>query len=239
LEQAARFEEITINLPEPLNGVSSLSAAVGIPEWWPTGARIAVAIAHDADSNLDDPLIECLCRSLPSHKLLTVRFNFPFAERGAPAKEDDDEILDRAYRAALSILGRDPGAAPSHLFLGGVGLGGRIAAGLASARLQIDGVFLLGYPLHPPGKPQKANAEDLYRIIPPMLFVQGDADAHCDLDALRRCLSRVGAPTTLRIVEGADRGLVAGGKTSPGDEAGRLAVAGVVLEWIQKVLAVR
>ncbi len=236
MEQVGKFEEISITLPEPLNGVDTLSAVVGIPEWWPTGSRGAVAIAHGADATMDDPMIECLHRNLPLRKLLTIRFNFPFAQRGAPAEEDDDEVLEGAYRAALSILGRDPAAAPSHLFLGGAGLGGRVAARLASRRLQIDGVFLLSYPLHPPNEPENARANDLYRIIPPMLFVQGDADDRCDLSGLRRSLARVGAPTTLRIVEGADRGLLAQDKTTIEDQAGRLAVSAVVADWIESLL---
>ena len=119
MEHAARFEEVRIQLPEPLDGVDALSAVIGIPEWWPTGARVAVAIAHGADADLDDPMVEFLHRDLASRKYLTVRFNFPFAEAGHAADPADIEVLDRAFRAALSVLGRDPTAAPSHLFLGG------------------------------------------------------------------------------------------------------------------------
>ncbi|MBW2384046.1 MAG: hypothetical protein JRG92_10445 [Deltaproteobacteria bacterium] len=239
MQQAAKFEEITIGLPEPLGGVDSISAVVGIPEWWPTGSRVAVAIAHDADADLNDPLIECMQRDLAARKLLSIRFNFPFAESGAPADENDSETLDLAYRAALSILGRDAAAAPSHLFLGGMGIGGRVAAGLSTARVETDGVFLLGYPLHAPDQPDKPEAEHLYRVIPPMLFVQGDADPRCDLPTLRRCLSRVGTQTTLRIVESADHGLLAPGKSESEDLAARHAVSGVVASWIEKILQSR
>jgi len=236
VEHAARFEEVRIQLPESLDGVDALSAVVGIPEWWPTGARVAVAIAHGAEADLDDPMVEFLHRSLAAHKYLTVRFNFPFAESGRARADRDVELLDRAFRAALSVLGRDPSAAPSHLFLGGMGLGGQVAARLASARLQIDGVFFLGYPLHAPGDADPSMAEALYRIIPSMLFVQGSDDPSCDLGALRRVLSRVGAPTTLRIVDGADETLLAPGRSEAEDEAGRLAVASTLAEWIEKVL---
>lgn len=236
MEHAARFEEVRIQLPETLDGVDALSAVVGIPEWWPTGARVAVAIAHGADSDLDDPLVEFLHRNLASHKYLTVRFNFPFAERGRGADGVDLEVLDRAFRAALSVLGRDPTAAPSHLFLGGVGLGGHVAAQLASARLQVDGVFFLGYPLHPPGETDNTMADALYRIIPAMLFVQGSEDPSCELGALRRVLSRAGAPTTLRIVDGADETLVAPSGSDAEHDAARMAVASTVAEWVEKVL---
>jgi predicted alpha/beta-hydrolase family hydrolase len=236
VEHTARFEEVEIRLPEPLNGLDRLSAVVGIPEWWPTGARVAVAIAHDAGADYSDPLVECVHRNLAQRKFLTIRFNFPFAEAGTDASGDDVETLDKAYRAALSILGRDPTAAPAHLFLGGVGLGSSVAAHLATARLQIDGLFSLGYPLHPPGRPEDSRADSLYRIIPPMLFVQGSADPTCELPALRHCLARVGAPTTLRILEGADSTLTLPGQSEAELEGNRRAVSSAVTQWIEKIL---
>jgi predicted alpha/beta-hydrolase family hydrolase len=236
VEHTARFEDVEIRLPEPLHGLESLSAVVGIPEWWPTGARVAVALAHGADTDLNDPLVACIHRELAQRKYLTIRFNFPFAEAGSAAADDDAETLEKGYRAALSILGRDPTAAPSHLFLGGIGLGASVAARLATARLQIDGVFSLAYPLHPAGSPEDVQADSLYRIIPPMLFVQGSADRRCELPALRRCLARVGAPTTLRILENADETLTCPDQSETEQEAGRRAVSGAIAQWIEKIL---
>lgn len=236
VEHAARFEEVRIQLPEPLDGVDSLSAVVGIPEWWPTGARVAVAIAHDADADLDDPLVEQLQRDLAARKFLTVRFNFPFAEAGRKARNEDPEILERAYRAALSLVGRDPTAAPAHLFLGGHGLGATVAARLATQRLQVDGVFFLGYPLHPKGEPEQIDAEHLFRIIPAMFFVQGSVDPRCQLDALRRVLSRVGAPTSLRIVDGATHRLIPPDTAEEAEAAARRAVSFTLTQWMEKVL---
>lgn len=236
METVARVEEVRIQLPEPLDGVDALSAIVGIPEWWPTGTRVAVAIAHGADGDLDDPLVELLHRDLAARRYLTIRFNFPFAEAGRAADEDDLEVLDRAFRAALSVLGRDPSAAPSHLFLGGTGLGARVAARLASSRLQIDGVFFLGYPLHAPGESSRPCADPLFRIIPSMLFLQGNADPCCDLGTLRRVLSRSGAPSTLRILDGADGSLTTPGDSGPEQDASRRAVADTLADWIEKVL---
>jgi len=245
VEQAARFEEVKIELPEPLLDVEILNAVVGIPEWWPTGSRVAVAIAHDSTSDMHHPLVEAIHRELATHRFLTVRFNFPFAETGRPASDYSTEMLERAYRAALSILGRDPTAAPSHLFLGGMGLGGRVAARLATARLQIDGAFFLGFPLHPAGKPDQVQADQLFRIISPMLFVQGTEDPRCDLGVLRTCLKRIGAPTSLQGVEGATHALTA---TPPpptpppveGDDeeapAHRDPIASVIAAWMDDLL---
>ncbi len=208
MEQSAQFEQVTVRLPEPTLGVEEIRAVVGIPRWWPTGNRVAVAMAHDAGSSMDDPLLETLHRELAGHNFLTVRFNFPFAESGEPASKYSAEMLERAFRAALSILGRNPSAAPAHLFLGGKGIGAWMAARLATQRLQLDGIFCLGYPLHAPGQPDRLQADYLYRLISPTLFVQGALDRRCELPALQKCLGRVGAPSTVEVIEGLDHTLI-------------------------------
>ena len=75
------------------------------------------------------------------------------------ATADSPAILERGYRAALNVLGRDPTALPAQLVVGGMGLGGRVAAGLVADRLQADGLFVLGFPLHPQDKPEKSESK--------------------------------------------------------------------------------
>jgi predicted alpha/beta-hydrolase family hydrolase len=136
------------------------------------------------------------------------------------------------------VLARDPAEAPAHLFLGGKGLGARVAARLASGRLQIDGAFFLGYPLHPAGEPDNIPDQFLFRIIAPMLYVQGSKDPRCALSSLRRCLSRIGAPTTLRTIGDADHTLGGSLPAPPGevDDPMRLAIAEGVANWIDEPL---
>ncbi len=114
-------------------------------------------------------------------------------------------MLERAFRAAVGVLARDPSAAPAHLFVGGVGLGAQVAVQAAATRLRVDGVFALGYPLHTRDAPTKnVRAEALYRLVAPILFVQGTRDRTCDLDALHKTLTRVGVPKTLHVIPEAD-----------------------------------
>jgi hypothetical protein len=80
-----------------------------------------------------------------------------------------------------------------------------MVAAQAAARLRVNGVFLIGYPLHGRDAPTRIlRADVLFRVVAPMLFVQGTRDRTCDLDALRRTLTRVGAPKTLHVVAEAD-----------------------------------
>jgi len=236
VETSARFEELRIPLPDPVHGLRDVSAVLGTPRWWPTGARIGVVLAHDTKGTFQDPLLVHLHEQLTERRCLCLRFNFPFAEAGK-TRADPVHVLRRAYRAAVAALGRDPSAAPAHLFIGGIGLGARAAADVAAARLRVDGLIFLGFPLHPPNRPDEAQADELYRAVSPMLFVQGTRDRSCDLDALQRVLTRVGAPTALHVCREADHQLRVLKKSGRSEEEIRAEVQGVVDAWIQKVVA--
>ncbi|MCZ6783248.1 MAG: hypothetical protein O7G30_08065 [Proteobacteria bacterium] len=238
VEPSAHYENIRIPLRNAVHELDSVSGVLGIPEWWPTGARVAVAMAHGSTGDLNDPVLEVLHRELTENKCLSLRFNFPFAEAGKRSSADSKAVLEHTFRAALGVLGRDPTAAPAHLFIGGKGLGGRMAAQLATTRIRVDGLFFLGFPLHPQDKPDKLQAEHLYRIISPMLFVQGTRDRQCDLDALRRALVRVGAPTSLHVLQQADQHFKVLKKSGRTDEEVRAEMIGAVKGWFLKILAV-
>jgi uncharacterized protein len=235
VEGIAKFKDVRIELPEPLEGCDSLSAVIGFPEWWPTGARIAVVIAH-GEGDLNDPLVTSLHEELAQHRFLTLRFNFPFAEAGKKPKKPDPLVLEKAFRAALGLLTQDKTSAPSHLFLGGLGLGAQAAARLAASRVHADGLFFLGFPLHAKGAPDQPDIEALYRLTSSMLFLQGSNDPRCELDVLRRSLSRVGAPTILRIFEGANGSLLKSGQ-SEGERLGNYRAASrIIAEWMEDIL---
>ncbi|NNL65518.1 MAG: hypothetical protein HKP30_04690 [Myxococcales bacterium] len=235
VEPSARFEEIKIPLPDPVHGLEEVSAVLGIPRWWPTGARVSVVLCHGAGGSQDEPIIESLHRELTEQRYLSLRFNFPFAEAGK-RRPDDGLVLRRTLRAAIGMLARDPTAAPAHLFLVGRGLGAEVAAELSVSRLRADGLALLGYPLHAAGKSEDAEADQLYRVVAPMLFMAGTRDRYCDLDALRRTLSRVGAPTHLHTVEEADHLFKVLKKSGRTQEEVNAEMLGVIDGWIEQVL---
>jgi predicted alpha/beta-hydrolase family hydrolase len=235
VEPSARYEEVKIPIPDPVHGLEAVSGVIGVPRWWPTGSRVGVVIAHGATDDMNDPVVEHVHRELTERRYLTLRFNFPFAEAGT-RRPDPLPVLRRTMRAAIGALGRDPTAAPAHLFLGGKGLGGQVAADLASSRVRADGLFLMAYPLHPQGKPEDQQPERLFRIVSPVLFVQGDRDRTCDLDVLRGTLTRVGAPTTIHVAEEADRHFKVLKKSHRTDEEVRTEVSDCMDDWIQKVL---
>ncbi len=234
VEPSARFEEIKIPLHESVRGVTEVSAILGVPQWWPTGQRVGVVFAHGLGRDMSDPVLEFLQNAFTERRCLTLRFNFPFGETGKK-RPDHPEVLQRTFRAAIATMAQDPSAAPARLFLGGKGLGGAVAASLAGDRARVDGAFFMGFPLHPPGKPELVSPEQLFRVISPMLFLQGKRDRQCDLDLLRRTLTRVGAPTTLQVLGEADHHFKVLKKSHRTEEAVQQELLAYIYAWVQKI----
>ncbi len=233
VESSVRFEDVRIPLPEAVHGLQTVTGVLGIPEWWPTGSRIGIVLAQATQK--EDPLLESIQRGLTERTYLTLRFRFPYAEAGKK-RPDPMPVLHRTYQSAVSILGRDPSAAPSHVFTGGKNLGALVAAHAATSRIRVEGIFFLGYPLHKQDKPDEVRADRLFRVISPMLFVQGARDRHCDLPTLRRTLARVGAPVQLHVVEDADHTLRVSRKSGRTPEEIETEIMSTLAGWIRSVL---
>jgi predicted alpha/beta-hydrolase family hydrolase len=167
----------------------------------PPGA--ALVLAHGAGSDMDNPLLGFMHEALAEHGVMTVKFNFPYKERGGKAP-DRTPLLETTWQAVIEAVRADPQLAPAKLFCGGKSMGGRIVSQVVAKGEACAGLVFLGYPLHPPSKPEKLRADHLPRITCPMLFIQGTRDALCDLALLKGVLQRVRAPVTLHVIEGGD-----------------------------------
>ncbi len=183
----------------------TVSGVLGIPEWWPTGERVGVIVAHDTNANMDHDLPVLLHQSLAERGDLTLRFNFPYAE-ARKKRPDQPGLLQKTMRAVISFMMSNPHNAPARLVLAGAGLGGRVASEVVARGTKAHALLLLSYPLHPVGKPGQAKPDALFRIICPILFLQGTKDPTCRIDRLREVMKRIGAPTSLHVVEDADHG---------------------------------
>ncbi|MFQ5699272.1 MAG: alpha/beta family hydrolase [Myxococcota bacterium] len=199
METNSRFKDCQI----PVTDEISVSGVVGIPEWWPTGSRVGVVLAHDAATNLEQEFLVTLHRALADAGYLSLRFNFPFAQAGKH-RPDGPALLERSFRAAVASLLPDPQNAPSRIVLGGFGLGARVASELVAQGAKTDGLVLMNFPLHPAGKPSRQRADALFRLATPLLFVQGTKDPTCRVDRLQALVRKIGAPHEVRVLNDAD-----------------------------------
>lgn len=194
---------VTIQVDE----ATEVSGVIMQPETCRPGVTPGLVLAHGANNDLEHSLLVALAAGLADRGAASsVRFNFPYRERGA-SSPDRMEVLEQAYRRAHDVLVDDEICPPGPVFLGGKSLGARVAAELVSRHhegegLLAAGLVFLGYPLHAPGRKEKLRLEPLRRIGVPSLFVEGTRDPFCDLDLLRPLVAKLDRPGSLRLVEG-------------------------------------
>ena len=193
-----------------------------------------MVLAHDVGADMERELLVWLQRELVENGVLTLRFNFPFAQQGRK-RPDTEAVLDRTYRAAIAGLVEDPQNAPAQIVFAGFGLGCRVAAQSVALGGKADALVCLGYPLHAAGKPSQLKADPLFRVICPTLFVQGTRDTHCRIDRLQTLLRRIGAPTRLATIEDADHELEPVKRASRSEEDVRQEIRAAVLAFLVQV----
>lgn len=187
--------------------------------------RILLVLWHGAGGDVTERSLDAVASACASSGALVVRARFPYRLAGKRAP-DRMPVLLAAAREAVAAAERLPGATGRALVLGGRSMGGRVASLLAAEGAAPAALVFLSYPLHPAGKPDKLRDAHLDGVRCPMLFVQGDRDALCDLSLLRPVLARLGKRATLALFAGADHGMR---KADPG------AIARAVVGFLERV----
>lgn len=140
----------------------------------PARAKRIVILAHGAGAPMDTPFMTAMAEGLAAAGLRVARFEFPYmAERrksGRRKPPDREPVLLESWRAAIHALGH-----PDRLVIGGKSMGGRMAS-LIADEAGVAGLLCLGYPFHPPGKPEKLRTAHLEKLKTPTLIVQGTRD---------------------------------------------------------------
>jgi predicted alpha/beta-hydrolase family hydrolase len=164
-----------------------------------------------------------------------VTFDFDYI-RDRRKVPDRAPVLEQCFGAVIDwATGRDEFVG-HRLLIGGKSMGGRMATHLAAARYvaqegrgpHLAGVVALGYPLHPPGKPQQPRTAHLPAIRTPLLIVQGSRDTFGTPEELRPVVAGIPGPATLHVVEGGDHSLVVPRSSKDGVLD---AVADVIAGW--------
>lgn len=140
----------------------------------PDDAGTLVIIAHGAGAAMDTPFMEAIAGSISTSGRRCMRFEFPYmAERRATGKKRPPDRAPVLIEVWKSVIENHRGA--SKLIIGGKSMGGRFASMIADD-VNADGLICLGYPFHPPGKPEKLRVDHLAGLKTPSLFLQGERD---------------------------------------------------------------
>jgi predicted alpha/beta-hydrolase family hydrolase len=170
-----------------------------------------LVLAHGAGAPQTHPWMVATAKAIARCGIDVVTFDFLYTAAGRRAPDKNDR-LEATWRAALGAVRRRlSGGSAGRVYIGGKSMGGRIASQIASQPdIDVAGVVLLGYPLHPPGQPLKLRAAHLARVRAPMLFVQGSRDAFGTPDELAPILAGLPARTRLYVVDGGDHSFAVG-----------------------------
>jgi predicted alpha/beta-hydrolase family hydrolase len=152
------------------------------------GKALFVA-GHGAGSDMNHRSMLKLSEILRGSGFDVVRFNFFYREKGA-GPPDRMPKLQVCFSAVVERARREvPG---KKLIIGGRSMGGRVASMLAAEGFACDGLLLLAYPLHPPGKPEKLRDAHLPKISVPVLCINGTRDALCQKDLMTKAIDGLG-----------------------------------------------
>ena len=156
---------------------------------------------HGAGGNLADRGVVKTAQVLREHGLHTVRFNFVYRERKISRPDPMPKLT--ACVAAVAEHARAE-LKPRRLIIGGRSMGGRAASVLASEGFSCDGLLLLAYPLHPPGRPQQLRSAHLPAIRLPVLCINGTRDDFCTRSLMDEVLTTVQPTWRMHWIDGAD-----------------------------------
>ncbi len=143
----------------------------------PEGAGVTVLLAHGAGAPMDSAAMTAAARALAAEGLRVARFEFGYMagrRQGVRKPPPRAEMVMPEYRAAVAEL-----AAPGRLVIGGKSMGGRVASMVADelhGAGSVAGLLCLGYPFHPPGRPEQLRTKHLQALATPALIVQGTRD---------------------------------------------------------------
>ncbi len=168
-------------------------------------AKATLILGHGAGAGQRSGFMVDFARALSSLGVDVATFNFLYTEQGRKIP-DRAPALEACYRSVIAAVRGSVESARRQLFIGGKSMGGRIATQVAAAdpQLPLAGLVLLGYPLHPPGRPAERRDKHLPAIARPMLFVQGTRDAFGTPDELAPILSSLRPSPVVHVVDKGD-----------------------------------
>jgi predicted alpha/beta-hydrolase family hydrolase len=208
--------------------------ALHYPAPVPHRAGITLILAHGAGANQASPFMVSFAEALAARGIDTVTFNFAYSEQGRRLP-DRTSKLEACWRAVIeTVRGRSRSRA-GELAVGGKSMGGRIASQVAASGVDhLSGLVFLGYPLHPPGRPERLRAAHLSAVRAPMLFIQGSRDPFGTPEELRAAIGGLQPLAELYVVEGGDHSFKVLKSAGVRQQAVCEAIQDRVADWLRR-----
>jgi predicted alpha/beta-hydrolase family hydrolase len=203
----------------------------------PPGARACYVMAHGAGAGagMNHPFMGAVAAELARRGIATLRYQFPYMERGGK-RPDPPHLAQTTVRVAAAAARRELPELP--LIAGGKSFGGRMTS-QAQAKAPLPGVrglAFLGFPLHPAGRPSSDRGKHLFDVQIPMLFLQGTRDTLAALDQLEPLCRALGAHATLKLFADADHSFHVPARSGRTDAEVRGEMADALVGWIDDVI---
>jgi uncharacterized protein len=195
----------------------------------------AVLLAPGAGGDLEGEGLRALAEVLASLGHPVVRTNLPHHEAGRRAAPKAERSVN-AYRQLVAAAQHATGIAAPWI-LGGKSYGGRVASMAVANGQAAVGLLFYGYPLHPPGKPDRLRVDHWPHVGVPCLFLQGERDTFAEGDLLATHVRKLPRRGTVHVVPGADHSLRITAKASPtgtpsSEAATVTGLAPVIADWL-------
>ena len=166
----------------------------------------ALLITPGAGHDRDQSSLVAIEAALAAHDYAVERMDFPYRRAGRKAP-DRAPVLIEAVREGAADLASRTRLPPEEIALGGRSMGGRMCSMAVADGLPARALVLISYPLHPPGKPERARTEHLPALQVPCLFVSGTRDSFGTPAELEAATSTISGPVTHVWIDGGDHGL--------------------------------
>ena len=164
-------------------------------------AKALFVCAHGAGGHMEDRGMQRISAVLRERGFDVVRFNFLYRALGARRPDLMPRLIE-CFEAVVARVRTEVGT--GRLIIGGRSMGGRAASMMAAEGCDCDGLLLLAYPLHPPGKPEKLRVAHLPKIRVPVLCINGTRDTFCSRELMEQALESMQTDWTMHWIEGAD-----------------------------------
>src|SRR5688572_26311827 len=213
------------------------TAALIYPAQHTSDPPASVILAHGASAGQRHPFMVSLARALSRRGLDVLTFNFLYIEQKRRVPDRMPQLV-ACYQAVITAARENVPSAVERLFIGGKSMGGRAATHVAAEdqALRISGIVLLGYPLHPPGRPDQTRDAHLPDVRRPMLFVQGSRDTFGTPSELKPILGSLSPAPTLHTVHGGDHSFKVGGRDAKSHQTAVYEeVENTIVDWIASI----